>query len=434
MSSLLELGKKSKQVVDESEIFLATTTREIPLVIDRGEGVWIYDVDGNKYLDFTSGIGVNNLGWPTHPDIMKVVEEQVKKLAHAAANDFYNVEQLELAKKLVSIAPGDFKKKVFYGNSGTEAIEAAIKLSRTTGRKYLMAFLGAFHGRTFGSLSLTASKKTQKIQMAPLLSSVVHVPYPNPFRNPWHIDGYSDPKELVNRTIEFIEEYSLKHLVPPDELAAIFVEPIQGEGGYVVPPKDFYPELRKLTQKYGILLVDDEVQMGMGRTGKMFAVEHYNVAPDVITLAKALGGGVIPIGATIFRADIDFKPGQHSNTFGGNALACAIASKTVDLIEGLLPHINELEGLFRDELQGLADDVRGMGLAWGIEFVKDLKTKDPDEKTRDRIINEALKLGLVLLPAGESSIRLIPPLTIDEEDAKEGLSRLKRAVAYVRGC
>ncbi|MCY0860512.1 MAG: acetyl ornithine aminotransferase family protein [Sulfolobaceae archaeon] len=432
MSSYLKEKQKNDLIIKESEEFLATTTREIPLVIDRGEGVWIYDVDGNKYLDFTSGIGVNNLGWPSHPEIIRVVEEQVKKLAHAAANDFFNVEQLELAKKLVNIAPGNFKKKVFYGNSGTEAIEAAIKLSRTTGRKYLIAFLGAFHGRTFGSLSLTASKTTQRSQMAPLLSNVIHVPYPNPFRNPWHIDGYEDPKELVNRTIEFIEDYVLKQLAPPEEVAAIFAEPIQGEGGYIVPPKEFYPELRKLVDKYGILLVDDEVQMGMGRTGKMFAVEHYNVAPDIITLAKALGGGIMPIGATIFRADLDFKPGQHSNTFGGNALACAVALKSIDLIEGLLPHVQELEKVFRDELQGIADDVRGIGLAWGIEFVKDLKTKEPDAKTRDKVIEEALKLGLVLLPAGQSAIRLIPPLVISEEDAKEGVERLRKAINNVK--
>ncbi|MBB5254846.1 acetyl ornithine aminotransferase family protein [Sulfurisphaera ohwakuensis] len=417
----------SRKIIEESDIYLATSTRDpelFPLVIDHGEGVWIYDVDGNKYLDFTSGIGVNNLGWPSHPEVIKVGIEQMQKLAHAAANDFYNIPQLELAKKLVTYSPGNFQKKVFFSNSGTEAIEASIKIVKNTGKKYIIAFLGGFHGRTFGSISLTASKAVQRSIVGPFMPGVIHVPYPNPYRNPWHINGYENPSELVNRVIEFIEDYIFVNLVPPEEVAGIFFEPIQGEGGYVIPPKNFFIELQKLAKKYGILLVDDEVQMGLGRTGKLFAIENFNTVPDVITLAKALGGGIMPIGATIFRKDLDFKPGMHSNTFGGNALACAIGSKVIDLVKDLLPHVNEIGKIFAEELQGLADDVRGIGLAWGLEY--------NEKKVRDRIIGESFKRGLLLLPAGRSAIRVIPPLVISEEEAKQGLDILKKVIKVIK--
>lgn len=426
----------SKKVIEESERFLATTTRDpksFPIVIDRGEGVWIYDLEGNKFLDFTSGIGVNNLGWPSHPEVIKIAIDQVQKLAHAAANDFYNVPQLELAKKLALSAPGDFEKKVFFANSGTESIEAAIKLVKAVEdrRKYIIAFIESFHGRTFGSLSLTASKPIQRARVGPSLSGVFHIPYPNPFRNPWHINGYENPSELINRVIEYLEDWIFAHVVPVDEVAAIFFEPIQGEGGYVVPPKDFFIELEKVAKKYGIYLVDDEVQMGMGRTGKLFCIENFGIQPDVITLAKALGGGIMPIGATILRKELDFKEkGLHSNTFGGNALAAAIGSKVVDIVKELLPHVNEVGKIFKDELSQMkVDDYRGMGLAWGIEFAKNGR---PDPKTRDRVIEEAFKKGLLVLSAGQSSIRLIPPLVIKEEEAKEGLNTLKKIINEIR--
>ncbi|MEM4601908.1 MAG: aminotransferase class III-fold pyridoxal phosphate-dependent enzyme, partial [Desulfurococcaceae archaeon] len=259
--------------------------------------------------------------------------------------------------------------------------------------------------------------------------------YPNPYRNPWHIDGYEQPDELINRVLEFIEEYVLDKLIPPDEVAAIISEPIQGEGGYVMPPCGFFSELRKLLDKYGILLIDDEVQMSLGRAGKMFAIEHYNTVPDVITIAKALGGGVIPLGATIFKLDLDFKAsGVHSNTFGGHALACVAALKTLDVTKSLLPHVERLGKLFKEELTSLKDsvkvvgDVRGAGLAWGIEFVKDKISKKPDPETRNKVAKTALEKGLVLLPCGKSSIRLIPPLIISEEEAKVGLGIFKESV------
>lgn len=432
-------GSNARKWIDEHHRYIATTTHDpenLPLVIEKGEGVWLYDVDGNRYLDFSSAISVNNLGYPTHPEVKKAIIEQLDKLAHGAGTDFYNPYQVMLAKKLVEIAPGDFEKKVFFSNSGTEANEAAIKLSRqASGRKFFIAFLSAFHGRSMGSLALTASKIVHKEMFYPWMPGVVHLPYPNPYRNPWGIDGYENPGELVNRVIEYIEEYVFEHLIPPDEVAAVFIEPVQGEGGYIVPPKEFFRELRKVLDKHGILLVDDEVQMGLGRTGKMFAIEHFNVVPDIISLAKALGGGAIPIGATIFRRDLDFKkPGRHSNTFGGHALASIAALKTIEVIEKLLPNIKRLEPLFREKLGELRDkyefigDARGLGLAWAIEIVKDKKSRKPDPGKRGKILYNALQKGLVLLGCGKSSIRIIPPLIISEEEAKIGLEILEKAV------
>jgi 4-aminobutyrate aminotransferase len=435
-------GSKARYWIEEHYKYVATTTHDpehLPLVIERGEGVWLYDVDGNKYLDFSSSISVCNLGYPTHPEIKKVITEQLEKLAHGAGTDFFNPYQVELARKLATIAPGDFSKKVFFSNSGTEANEAAIKLVRqATGRKFIIAFYGGFHGRTLGSLALTASKSVQKKGSFPWMPGAIHVPYPNPYRNPWGIDGYEHPDELVNRVIEFIEEYVLDKLVPPDEVGAVITEPIQGEGGYVVPPRTFFIELKKTLDKYRVLLIDDEVQMGMGRTGRMFAIEHFNVAPEIATLAKALGAGAIPIGATVFKADLDYKqPGIHSNTFGGHALACVVALKAIEVTERLLPHVQKLERLFYDELAPLKDhvervgDVRGVGLAWGVEFVVDKKSKKPDPQGRNKVVKTALENGLVLLPCGKSAVRLIPPLVVSEEEAKIGLEIFKKTVKEV---
>ncbi len=430
-------GPKAKKIIEEHREYVATTTHDpeiLPLVIERGEGPWIIDVDGNVYLDFTTGVSVTNLGH-RNKIVEKAVLEQMSKIWHAAGTDFYNEVQVELAKKLVSIAPGDFPKKVFFANSGTESVEAALKISRySTRRKIFIAFIAAFHGRTMGSLSLTASKIVHKKNYFPTMPGVVHIPYPNPYRNPWHIDGYENPDELVNRVIEYLEYWVFQHYIPPEEVAAVIAEPVQGEGGYVVPPKNFFPTLKKVLEKHGILLVDDEVQMGMGRTGRMFAIEHFNIAPDIITLAKALANGALPIGATIFKKELDFEPGAHSNTFGGHTIACAAALATINEIEKILPNVGKLEKIFKEALQELKEkynpigDVRGLGLAWGIEFVKDRKTKEHDTKTRNKVLKEALKRGLVLLPCGKSTIRLIPPLNITEEQAKIGLDILREAL------
>ncbi len=430
-------GPKARRIIEEHREYVATTTHDpeiLPLVIERGEGPWVIDVDGNVYLDFTTGVSVTNLGH-RNKVIEKAVLDQMSKIWHAAGTDFYNEIQVKLAKRLTSIAPGDFPKKVFFANSGTESVEAALKISRySTRRKIFIAFIAGFHGRTMGSLSLTASKIVHKKNYFPTMPGVVHIPYPNPYRNPWHIDGYDYPDELVNRVIEYLEYWVFQHYVPPEEVAAVIAEPIQGEGGYVVPPKNFFPTLKKILEKHGILLIDDEVQMGMGRTGKMFAIEHFNTAPDIITLAKALANGALPIGATIFRKELDFEPGAHSNTFGGHTVACAAALATINEVERILPNVKRLEKIFKETLNELKEkydpigDVRGLGLAWGIEFVKDRKTKEHDTKTRNNVLREALKRGLVLLPCGKSTIRLIPPLNISEEQAKIGLDILKEAL------
>lgn len=435
-------GPKASSIIESHRKYIATTTHDpkhLPLVIDRGEGVWLCDVDGNIYLDFASSISASNLGYPTHPEVREIAIEMLKRLGHAAGTDFYNPYQVMFAEKLTSISPGSFSKKVFLCNSGTEANEAAIKLARfSTRRKYFIAFIGAFHGRTMGSLSLTASKPIQKKGFFPTMEGVIHVPFPNPYRNPWGIDGYEHPDELINRVIEYIEYWIMQHYVPSDEVAAIFFEPILGEGGYVVPPKNFFIELEKLAKRYSILLIDDEVQMALGRTGKMFSIEHFRIAPDVISMAKSLGGGIVPIGATIFRAELDFEPGAHSNTFGGHALASMVALKTIEVVEKYLSNVIRLEKLFAERLYEFKErysfigDVRGLGLAWGIEFVKNRKTKEHDIDTRNRVLYEALRRGLVLLGCGKSSIRVAPPIVISEEETKIGLEILESVFKSVQ--
>jgi len=434
-------GPKARKIIERHHTYMATTTNDpiyAPLVIESGEGVWFRDIDGNTFLDFSTGIGVLNVGI-RNPEVQKAVEEQLKKIWHAAGTDFYNERQVELAEKLNEITPGDFEKKTFLSNSGTESVEAALKISRwSTQRKLFVGFIGAFHGRTFGSLSITSSKPTQRSRMFPTMPGVYHAPYPNPYRNLWHIDGYENPEELTNRVIEYIDEYLFHHYIPPEEVASFIFEPIQGEGGYVVPPKNFFKELKKLADEYGIKLIADEVQMGMGRTGKMFGIEHFGIAPDIICLGKALGGG-IPIGATVFRKEMDFGvPGVHSNTFGGNMVACAAALATIKVLQnGLVENAAKLEGLFRERLQEMYDkyeiigDFRGLGLAWGVEFVKDRKTKKYASDERNQILLESLKRGLVLLGCGKSTIRLIPALCITEEQAKIGLDIFEEAIKSV---
>jgi 4-aminobutyrate aminotransferase len=434
-------GSKAKEIIKRHHRYIATTTNDpeyAPLVIDSGEGVWLKDVDGNIILDFSTGISVLNTG-VRHPEVQKALEEQLDKIWHAAGTDFYNLKQVELAEMLDKITPGDFRKKTFLSNSGTESIEAAIKVLKwATQRKLFLAFIGAFHGRTFGSLGLIASKPVHRSRMFPVMPGVEHVPFPNPYRNTWKINGYENPDELVNRVIGYIEEDMFNHYVPAEEVAGIFFEPIQGEGGYIVPPKNFFRELKKLADKYDIKLVCDEVQTGMGRTGKMFAIEHFGIAPDILCLAKSLGSG-IPIGATVFKEELDFKvSGVHSNTYGGNMLACAAALATIKVIQnGLMQNAAKLEKLFKERLQEMKDkyeiigDFRGIGLAWGVEFVKNRKTKEYAREAREKILLEALKNGLALLGCGISSIRLIPALCITEEEAKAGLDIFEKAIATV---
>ncbi len=417
-------GPKAKEVIERNFELLAVTTQDpdaLPIVIKRGEGIMVYDVDGNAFYDFGSGVGVLNVGH-VHPRVVEAIKRQAEKFTHFALNDFFYENAVILAQKLAEISPGEFPKKVVYQNSGAEANEAMMKLVKYgTGRKRFIAFYHAFHGRTQAVLSLTASKWVQQERFFPTMPGVEHVPYPNPYRNPWHIDGYADPKELVNRVIEFIEEYVFRH-VPPEEVGAIVFEPIQGEGGYVVPPKEFFKELKKLADKYGILLADDEVQMGVGRTGKFWAIEHFGIAPDTIQFGKAIGGG-IPLAGVVHRADIAFdKPGRHASTFGGNPVAIAAALEVVEIVKELLPHVQEVGDYLHQRLKEFEEkyevigDARGLGLAQAVEFVKNKDTKEKNPEVRNKVVKEAAKRGLILLGCGDNSLRFIPPLIVTKEE------------------
>ncbi len=433
-------GLEGRKIVADDEKYLATTTKASPAVVKEAKGVVFEDVDGNIFLDFTSGIGVVNTGH-SHPSVVNAVKEQAGKVVHFAGTDFYYDIQVKLAKRLTEITPGTFEKKVYYGNSGAEAVEAAIKLARwSTKRKFILAFMGAFHGRTMGALGLTASKIVHKQNFFPWMPGVAHAPYPNPYRNVFGIDGYENPEELVNRVIGYIEEM-FKRYVPPDEVAAIFVESLQGEGGYIVPPSTFLGELRKLADEYGIILVDDEIQSGFGRTGKMFAIEHFGVEPDVITISKAMASG-IPIGATIFNAKYDFGiKGAHSTTFGGNLVACAASLATIDIIEKeKLAENSAKQGMVMrkrlDEMKEkyeIVGDARGLGLMQATEIVKSKTGKEVAPKIRNDIIDKALKKGMLLLSCGESSIRYIPPLCVTTEQVETGMDILEESIKEVNG-
>ena len=429
-------GPEAKKIIEMDEKYLVTSTKSLPIVAKRGYGSFLEDVDGNIYLDFSTGISVNNLGH-IHPKVKRAVEEQLDKLWHFAGTDFYYEEQVKAARALTEVTPGKFSKKVFFANSGTEANEAAIKISKAfTKKQQFISFIGGFHGRSQGSLSLTASKPIQRKGFFPTMPGVEHAPYPNPYRNPFGIDGYEEPEELENRVIDFIDRYMLKTFVPVDNLAAFVVEPIQGEGGYIVPPKNFHKKLRKLADENDVLVVMDEVQTGFGRTGKFFASEHFGVEPEVISVAKAIASG-IPMGGVIVNSRLDFsEPSLHSNTFGGNALASAACVATVNTIreENLLENASKQGDYFKRRLNELAEkeesigDVRGMGLMLALDFVKDRKTREPNAKMRDRVELKSLENGLILLSTGLSAIRIIPPLNVTSEEIDMSMECLEKAI------
>lgn len=433
---LVPPGRKSKQVIAMSNKYMATTTQTLPVVGSRGEGVYIEDVDGNVYLDFTSGISVTNVGY-NNPVLIKRVEEQLHKLWHFAGTDFYTDVYVQAAKLLTEITPGKFNKRVFYTNSGTESVEAAIKIAKTfTNRQQFIGFIGAFHGRTYGSLSFTASKAKQRKGFFPFMPGVEHVPYPDPYRNPFGIDGYEEPSELVNRVIDFIDSYLFKTYLPPSDVAGILVEPVLGEGGYIVPPKNFFRELKKLGDSHGIPLMMDEVQTGFGRTGKFFASEHFGVEPEVITLAKAIASG-IPMGAVVMKEEMNFKEkGMHSNTYGSNPIASAACVATIETIkkQNLVKNSEEKGKYMKKRVLELQDkyeeigDVRGLGLMLALDFVKNRKTKEFHAKLRDKILENAFKNGLLMLSTGGGAIRLIPPLIISSREIDEGLEVLDKSI------
>ena len=428
-------GPKAKGIISVDTEYLATSTKVSPLAVERAQGSMVWDVDGNSYLDFASGVAVLNIGH-AHPRVTKAVCDQLAKFSHFAGTDYYYDVQSRLAKRLCSISLGSERKKVFLSNSGAESIEAAMKIARwSTQRKQYISFFGAFHGRTFGALSLTASKKVQQERYFPKVPGVTHIPFANCYRCPYHLE-YPRCDIWCGK---ILEEIYFDTMLPPEEVAALFMEPIQGEGGYIVPPKEFVQHMALMCKKHGILLVDDEVQAGIGRTGKMWAIEHHGVVPDVLCSAKALGSG-LPIAATIFRRELDWgKKGAHSNTFGGNALACAASLATLDVIEeeGLVKQAEKKGKHLRKRLEELKDryeiigDVRGFGLMQATEFVKDRKSKEYAVKERDEIEDLAFKRGLILLGCGRSAIRYIPPLTTSLEQIDMGVDILEGAIRDV---
>ena len=404
-------------------------TRRYPLVARTGQGAIIEDIDGNRFLDFTAGIAVVATGH-CHPRVVDAIQRQAARLIHMSGTDFYYEEMAELAEKLASIAPGGGQWKVYFGNSGTEAIEAAIKLARyTTGREKFISFFGGFHGRTLGSLSLTASRQIQKKGFGTLLGGVYHAPFPYPYRS-----GKS-PAECAADALNYIEDTLFRTVLPPGEVAGIVVEPIQGESGYIVPPAEFLLGLRDIADRHGILLIADEVQSGMGRTGRWWACENFDVVPDIIAVAKGISSGM-PLSATIAKAELmQWTPGAHASTFGGNPVSIAAALATIGLLEGgMIANAARLGRHLLNRLEcwpqryAQVGEVRGIGLMIGIEIVKDQQSRERAPELRDRIGDLAFERGLVVLGAGPNSLRLSPPLCITEEQADFAANTLEECL------
>ncbi len=394
----------------------------------------VEDVDGNRFLDCAAGIAVNSTGH-SHPAVVAAIVEQARRFLHKSGTDFYYETQVRLAEEMAAIVPIDGPVRSFFGNSGTEAVEAAIKLARyKTGRPFLVAFLGSFHGRTLGALSLTASKAVQRKGFGPPAPGVFHAPYADCYRCPVG----QRPESCAAECLDFLEDQIFVQLVSPDEVAAIVVEPIQGEGGYLVPPQQFHDRLQALARRHGILLVVDEVQSGMGRTGKMFASEHYGLRADIVTIAKGVASG-LPLGITAARAEImDWSPGAHASTFGGNPVSCAAALATIELLKASLVENAAVVGAHLLEgLRALAarhpliGDVRGKGLMIGVELVRDRRTKERATSERDRVIDEAFRRGLLILGAGRNALRLSPPLVLTKAQADTALGILDEAIGAV---
>ncbi len=424
-------GPKAQEIIRRDHAVLSPSyTRCYPLVMKRGSGAVVEDVDGNHFLDFAAGIAVVATGH-SHPRVVEAIQEQAGEFLHMSGTDFYYESMVRLAERLAALTPGGVARRVYFGNSGTEANEAAIKLARYhTGRDKFIAFFGAFHGRTMGALSLTGSKVTQRRGFHPSLP-VYHIPYPNTYRRD---PGTTEATHALD-CVRVLEDQLFKTILPAEEVAGIFVEPVQGEGGYLVPPKEFHQELRHVADRYGILLIHDEVQCGMGRTGKMFAAEHFGVSPDIVTVAKGIASGM-PLSATIARADImNWPPGAHASTFGGNPVSIAAALQTLDLLEeSLMTNAAEMGAYILKHAQAwpqrfrYVGDVRGIGLMIGIELVLDKKTKERAPQLRDRLEYLAFERGLLVLGAGPNSIRLCPPLVINREQADFALDTLEQCL------
>jgi 4-aminobutyrate aminotransferase len=425
-------GPRARAVIErDRQVVSPSYTRCYPLVAERGEGALVEDVDGNRFLDFNAGIAVVATGH-CHPRVVKAVQEQAARLMHMSGTDFYYERMVALAEKLAAIAPGDLARRVSFGNSGAEAIEGSIKLARWAAKRdKIIAFYGSFHGRTLGALSLTARKAVQRAGFGPLIPGVVHAPYPNCYRCPFG----QKPESCAVECVGFIENTLLKTVAPPEETAAIVVEPVQGEGGYIVPPRIFFDELARVAGQHGILLIFDEVQSGMGRTGRMWAADHFDAVPDIIAVAKGIASG-LPLGATVARADLmTWPPGAHASTFGGNPVACAAALATIALLEEeLIDNAARMGAYLMDRMRewpqrfAQVGEVRGLGLMIGVELVRDRETRDGAPELRDRVVQLAFERGLLALGAGDNSIRLCPPLVITREQCAFALETLEECL------
>ncbi len=425
-------GQKARALIKrDSSVISPSYPRGNSFVMDHGKGTEVWDVDGNRFLDFMGGIAVVSTGH-AHPKVVKAIQQQAEKFIHISS-DFYHEKWIELGEKLDEIAPFEEAAVSFMTNSGTESVETAIKLARYhTERTNFIGFTGAFHGRTMGAVTFTASKTAYHGGFYPLMNGVVHAPFPDPYRPVLERKPGEDYGEAV---VRYIEEQILDHILPPDEVAGVLVETIQGEGGYIVPPDGFYPALRKLCDKYGILMIMDEVQSGMGRTGKWWAIEHYDVEPDMFTTAKGIASGM-PLGACVARRSVmDWKKGTHGNTFGGNPVSCAAALATIDLIKN--EYLENAASMGEYALDALAEikarhpsmgDVRGKGLMIGVEFVKDKQTKEPAKEITDRVVELTFERGLLMLSCAKSVIRVAPPLSISKSEIDEGLKIFEESV------
>ncbi len=425
-------GPKARALVERDQAVISPSyPRGYPFVMSHGKGTQVWDVDDNRFLDFAAGIAVTSTGH-SHPAVVKAIQEQAAKFIHISS-DFYHQKWVELAEKLDQIAPFKEDAISFMTNSGTESVEAAIKLARYhTERTEFIGFLGGFHGRTMGAVTFTASKSSYHKGFYPMMSGVVHAPFPDPYHPILHSHHQEDYGETV---IRYIEDQIIGRIVPADDIAGILVEPIQGEGGYIIPPPGFFPALRKLCDRHGILLIADEVQAGMGRTGKWWSIQNFGVEPDIICTAKGIASGM-PLGAMIARKSIvDWPRGSHGNTYGGNPISCAAALATLELLEdGMMENAHKVGISAMRQLEEIASrhpsigQVRGIGLMIGIEFVKDRETHAADAAIRDAVVDLAFERGLLLLGCGKSVIRISPPLCITEEELGEGLAILDEAI------
>jgi 4-aminobutyrate aminotransferase len=430
-------GPNAKRVLAGDDQYLSPSyTRSYPLVAEKGRGIVVTDVDGNEFFDFSAGIAVTSTGH-CHPEVVAAIQKQAGELIHMSGTDFYYESMVKLSERLSKIAPMPGPHRVYFGNSGTEAVEAALKLARYhTKRSNIIAFFGAFHGRTMGAVSLTASKPQQKRRFAPLVPGVTHVAYPDVYRG---TPEGMDPEKFALNCATYIEEKLFKTILPPEEVAAIFVEPVQGEGGYVVAPTIFMKELRRICDKYGILLVADEVQSGVARTGKWFAIEHTGVHPDIVCMAKGIASGM-PLGIMMSRAEVmDWVPGSHASTFGGNPVCIAAALATLDVIEKENLRQNSTD-VGNHMLRRMADwpkkhklvgDVRGRGLMVGVELVKDKQTKEYAAAERDRVVELAFERGVLFLGCGPSTVRISPSLVVTKDEADVAVDVLEECIFVV---